>query len=439
MTKLPSSPSAGGQELGADTMDLLRFATIGSVDDGKSTLIGRLLFDTRQLFDDQLDALSEASDRRGLGEVDLSFVTDGLRAEREQGITIDVAYRYSATPHRKFVIADCPGHVQYTRNMATGASTADLALALVDATSGLREQSRRHICIAALLGVDQLVVCANKMDLVGWDKAAYQGIVDEMQNLARKLGIHSCTVIPISALNGDNVVERSDAAPWYDGPTVLDALESAQAGGWASQHGLRQGNGGRLPVQWVLRQPGGGRSYAGMVNGGPFRTGDPVVVLPEGHYSTIAAIETADGPIPRAEVGLSVSIKLDDEIDISRGDLISSLEEPPTVSDTFEATVCWFGEKPLVSGDRLRIKHTTRVTPVVVERIEGIFDVNTLEMNEAEELAENDIGIVHLRTATPLALDTYKVDRITGSFVLIDDLTIATVAAGMVGRPSIHS
>jgi len=337
------------------------------------------------------------------------------------------------------VIADCPGHVQYTRNMATGASTADLALALVDATSGLREQSRRHICIAALLGVDQLVVCANKMDLVGWDKAAYQGIVDEMQNLARKLGIHSCTVIPISALNGDNVVERSDAAPWYDGPTVLDALESAQAGGWASQHGLRQGNGGRLPVQWVLRQPGGGRSYAGMVNGGPFRTGDPVVVLPEGHYSTIAAIETADGPIPRAEVGLSVSIKLDDEIDISRGDLISSLEEPPTVSDTFEATVCWFGEKPLVNGDRLRIKHTTRVTPVVVERIEGIFDVNALEMNEAEELAENDIGIVHLRTATPLALDTYKVDRITGSFVLIDDLTIATVAAGMVGRPSIHS
>ncbi len=439
MTKMPSSPSAGGQELGADTMDLLRFATIGSVDDGKSTLIGRLLFDTRQLFDDQLDTLSEASDRRGLGEVDLSFVTDGLRAEREQGITIDVAYRYSATPHRKFVIADCPGHVQYTRNMATGASTADLALALVDATSGLREQSRRHICIAALLGVDQLVVCANKMDLVGWDKAAYQRIVDEMQTLARRLGIHSCTVIPISALNGDNVVERSDAAPWYDGPTVLDALESAEAGGWASQHGLRQGNGGRLPVQWVLRQPGGGRSYAGMVNGGPFRTGDPVVVLPEGHYSTISAIETADGPIQRAEVGLSVSVKLHDDIDISRGDLISSLEEPPRVTDTFEATVCWFGEKPLASGDRLRIKHTTRVTPVVVERIEGTFDVNELELHEAEQLAENDIGIVHLRTATPLALDTYKVDRITGSFVLIDEVTIATVAAGMVGRPTIDS
>jgi len=419
-------------------MDLLRFATIGSVDDGKSTLIGRLLFDTRQLFDDQLDAITTASERRGLGEVDLSFVTDGLRAEREQGITIDVAYRYAATPHRKFVIADCPGHVQYTRNMATGASTADLVLVLVDATSGLREQSRRHICIAALLGVDQLVVCANKMDLVGWDKSAYQGIVDEMETLARRLGLVSCTVIPISALNGDNVVERSDAAPWYDGPTVLDALESAQAGGWASQHGLRQGNGGRLPVQWVLRQPGGGRSYAGMVNGGPFRTGDPVIVLPQGQYSTIHSIVTADGPLPRAEVGLSVAIHLNDDIDISRGDLISSLEEQPTVTDEFEATVCWFGDRPLVAGDRLRLKHTTRVTPVRVEGIEGTFDVNELKVSDASELVENDIGVVRLRTAMPLVLDSYSVDRITGSFVLVDERTIATVAAGMVGPPRLH-
>ncbi len=217
MTSLPGSPPAGGPELGVDTMDLLRFAAIGSVDDGKSTLIGRLLFDTRQLFDDQLTAIETASERRGLGEVDLSFVTDGLRAEREQGITIDVAYRYAATPHRKFVIADCPGHIQYTRNMATGASTADLALVLVDATSGLREQSRRHICVAALLGVDQLVVCADKMDLVGWDRSAYQRIADEMEALAHRLGISSCTVIPIAALHGDNVVTRSDAAPWYDG------------------------------------------------------------------------------------------------------------------------------------------------------------------------------------------------------------------------------
>jgi bifunctional enzyme CysN/CysC len=438
MSKLPSSPPDGGQELGADTMDLLRFATIGSVDDGKSTLIGRLLFDTLQLFDDQVDAISTASERRGLGEVDLSFVTDGLRAEREQGITIDVAYRYAATPHRKFVIADCPGHVQYTRNMATGASTADLALVLVDATSGLREQTRRHICIAALLGVDQLVVCANKMDLMDWDKSAYQSIVDEMGSLAHTLGVSSCTVIPISALNGDNVVQRAEAAAWYDGPTVLEALESAQAGGWASQHGLRQGNGGRLPVQWVLRQPGGGRSYAGMVNGGPFRTGDPVIVLPQGQYTTVRAIETADGPIPRAEVGLSISMKLTDEIDISRGDLISSLEEPPTVTDNFEATVCWFGERPLVAGDRMKLKHTTRVTPVVVESVEGTFDVNELALQDASELKENDIGVVRLRTATPLALDSYQTDRITGSFVLIDELTIATVAAGMAGRPSLH-
>jgi bifunctional enzyme CysN/CysC len=438
MPTLPSSPPAGGPELGADTMDLLRFATVGSVDDGKSTLIGRLLFDTRQLFDDQLDAITTASERRGLGEVDLSFVTDGLRAEREQGITIDVAYRYAATPHRKFVIADCPGHVQYTSNMATGASTADLVLVLVDATAGLREQSRRHICIAALLGVDQLVVCANKMDLVDWDTSAYQRIVDEMENLARRLGLSTCTVIPISALHGDNVVDRSDAAPWYDGPTVLDALESAQAGGWASQHGLRQGNGGRLPVQWVLRQPGGGRSYAGMVNGGPFRNGDPVIILPQGAYSTIKAIETADGPLARAEVGLSVSIQLNDDIDISRGDLISSLEEQPTVTSDFEATVCWFGDGPLAAGSRLKLKHTTRVTPVVVESIVGTFDVNELVVSEVAEVRDNEIGVVRLRTATPLALDSYSVDRITGSFVLIDELTFATVAAGMVGPPRLH-
>jgi sulfate adenylyltransferase subunit 1 (EFTu-like GTPase family) len=420
MPTLPGTTPTGGPRLDVDTMDLLRFATIGSVDDGKSTLIGRLLFDTRQLFDDQLDAIHSASERRGLGEVDLSFVTDGLRAEREQGITIDVAYRYAATPHRKFVIADCPGHIQYTRNMATGASTADLALVLVDATAGLREQSRRHICIAALLGVDQLVVCANKMDLAGWARSAYQSIVDEMDALA-------------------NVVERSGAAPWYDGPTVLDALESAQAGGWASQHGLRSGSGARLPVQWVLRQPGGGRSYAGMVNGGAFRAGDAVVVLPQGAPSTIRAIETADGPLPRAEVGLSIALRLADDIDISRGDLIAAVDQPPEVTDAFEATVCWFGERPLAAGDRLKLKHTTRVTPAVVEAVAGTFDVNALAVAEAAELRENDIGIVSLRTAVPLALDSYQVDRITGSFVLIDELTMATVAAGMVGRPRLHA
>ena len=438
MWTLSGSPPAGGPEHGADTMDLLRFATIGSVDDGKSTLIGRLLLDTRQIFDDQVAAIETASERRGLSEVDLSFVTDGLRAEREQGITIDVAYRYAATPHRKFVIADCPGHVQYTRNMATGASTADLALVLVDATAGLREQTRRHICIAALLGVDQLVVCANKMDLVDWDPAAYQNVVDAMEALARRLGISSCTVIPISALLGDNVVERSDAATWYDGPTVLNALESATAGGWATQHGVRAGSGARLPVQWVLRQPGGGRSYAGMVSGGPFRIGDPVVVLPQGTATTVRAIETADGPLERAEVGQSVSIGLTDHVDVSRGDLIAAEEGSPEVTDSFEATVCWFQERPLAAGDRLKLKHTTRVTPVIVDEVKGTFDVNDLRVTDARELRENDIGVVMLRTATPLAIDEYRADRITGSFVLIDESTFATIAAGMVGPPRLH-
>ena len=297
MPQLPSSPPSGGPELGADTMDLLRFATIGSVDDGKSTLIGRLLFDTRQLFDDQLDAITTASERRGLGEVDLSFVTDGLRAEREQGITIDVAYRYAATPHRKFVIADCPGHIQYTRNMATGASTADLVLVLVDATAGLREQSGAASASPPCSGWTKWWSAPTRW--TWWTGTSRPTRASSTRWRPCRTGwASSCTVIPISALHGDNVVERSEAAPWYDGPTVLDALESAQAGGWASQHGLRQGNGGRLPVQWVLRQPGGGRSYAGMVNGGPFRTGDPVIVLPEGKYSTIQSIETGRWPHP---------------------------------------------------------------------------------------------------------------------------------------------
>ena len=276
------------------------------------------------------------------------------------------------------------------------------------------------------------------MDLVGWDRAAYQGIVDEMEALGRRLGISSCTVIPISALHGDNVVMRSEAAPWYDGPTVLDALESAQAGGWAAQHGINRGSGARLPVQWVLRQPGGGRSYAGMVNGGPFRVGDPVVVLPQGAPTTVRAIETADGPLQRAEVGLSVSVRLADHLDVSRGDLIAAADDAPAVTDTFEATVCWFHERPLAVGDRLKIKHTTRVTPVVVEGVTGLFEVNDLRITAASELHENDIGIVKLRTATPLVVDPYEADRITGSFVLIDELSFATIAAGMVGPPRLH-
>jgi sulfate adenylyltransferase large subunit len=424
-------------DLSSATMDLLRFAAVGSVDDGKSTLIGRLLFDTRQLFDDQLEAVAAASRRRGVGEVDLSFITDGLRAEREQGITIDVAYRYAATPRRKFVIADCPGHVQYTRNMATGASTADLALVVVDATSGLREQTRRHTCIAALLGVDQIIVCANKMDLVDWDQSAYDRVADEMASLAQRLGVVSCTVVPVSALYGDNVVDRTDAAPWYSGPTVLEALEAAPAGGWAAVHGAHRGTGSRLPVQWVLRHPGGGRSYAGMINGGPLRPGDEVVVLPEGRRSTVARIETFDGPISVAPIGLSVSVHLEDDIDVSRGDLIAAAEEPAEVTTEMEATVCWFSERPLQTGDRLRIKHTTRVTPVRVVAVTSRLNVNELRLEPAKELVDNDIGVVELAAATPLAVDPYRRDRITGSFVLIDELTNATVAAGMVGRPEL--
>jgi sulfate adenylyltransferase large subunit len=416
-------------------MDLLRFAAVGSVDDGKSTLIGRLLFDTRQLFDDQMEAVAAASARRGIGEVDLAFVTDGLRAEREQGITIDVAYRYAATPRRKFVIADCPGHVQYTRNMATGASTADLALVVVDVVNGLREQTRRHACIAALLGVDQFVVCVNKMDLVSWDDAAYQNVADDITALARRLDVPSCTVIPVSALYGDYVVERSDAAPWYDGPTVLDALEQAPAGGWAAVHGTHRGSGARLPVQWVLRRPGGGRSYAGMVNGGTLQTGSAVVVLPEGWQTTVTRIETFDGPLEEASVGLSVSVHLADDLDVSRGDLLAAADEPPAVVDQLEATVCWFGERPLVQGSRLRVKHTTRTTPARVVSVRGRLDVNRLQLDGADELVDNDIGVVELQTAVPLAVDPYTRDRITGSFVLVDEATNATVAAGMVGWP----
>ena len=430
----PGATAAAGT---GSVMDLLRFAAVGSVDDGKSTLIGRLLFDTRLLFDDQLAAVAEASRRRGVGEVDLSFVTDGLRAEREQGITIDVAYRYAATPTRKFVIADCPGHVQYTRNMATGASTADLALVVVDVTGGLQEQTRRHTCIAALLGVDQLLVCANKMDLAGWSRAAYDRVAAEMSTLARRLGIASCTVVPISALHGDNVVDRSVAAPWYEGPTVLESLELAPAGRWAAAHGTHVGTGSRLPVQWVLRHPGGGRSYAGMVNGGALRPGDEVLVLPDGRRTTVASVETFDGPLDVAPVGLSVSVHLTDDVDVSRGDLIAAADEPPEVTTEIEATVCWFGDGPLRAGDRLRLKHTTRATPARVLAVGARLDVNELRLDPVDELRDNDIGIVELVTSTPLAVDPYRRDRITGSFVLVDETTNVTVAAGMVGRPEL--
>ncbi len=408
--------------------DILRFATVGSVDDGKSTLIGRLLVDTRQLFDDQLEAVATASAKRGVGDLDLSFVTDGLRAEREQGITIDVAYRYAATPTRKFVIADCPGHVQYTRNMATGASTAEVALVVLDATKGLKEQTRRHLCIAALLGVRNVIVAANKMDMAKWDEAVYLKVVDQVNEVSARLGFTSSLVIPVSALEGDNVVEPSFVATWYQGPTVLQALESAPAGSWASSS-----SGARLPIQWVLRQHGGGRTYAGMINGGEFTVGQQVTLMPQGITTTLVGINGPRGAVEIAQPGLSVDFDLSDETDAGRGDMIATAPLPKATTE-FEATICWFSEKPLADGARLRLKHTTRSTPVRVTGISGTLDVGTLQVGGATEIALNDIGLVHLATADPIVVDDYRDNRVTGSFILIDEVTNATVAAGMIGH-----
>jgi bifunctional enzyme CysN/CysC len=413
------------------TKDLLRLATIGSVDDGKSTLIGRLLVDTRQLFDDQLDAIAEASEKRGVGDLDLSFVTDGLRAEREQGITIDVAYRYATTPTRKFIIADCPGHVQYTSNMATGASTADLALVVLDVASGLKEQTRRHLCIAALLGVRSIIVAVNKMDAVDWSQLAFDRVVDEIVTLSRELDFTSVSIIPVSALLGDNVVESSSNIPWYDGPTVLDALESSEAGAW--EHTTTMG--ARLPIQWVLRQPGGGRTYAGMVNGDTMHVGDRVTLLPANVETTITAINFGGEGIDDATVGLAADLELAAETNAGRGDLIATAPLP-TVSNELKTTICWFGEKPLVVGQRLRMKHTSKVTPVRVKIINGVIDIAKLDIDDSTTLNTNDIGLATLQTADLLVVDDYRVNRVTGSFVLIDEVTNATVAAGMVGHAS---
>ena len=412
------------------TKDLLRLATIGSVDDGKSTLIGRLLVDTRQLFDDQLDAVAAASEKRGIGDLDLSFVTDGLRAEREQGITIDVAYRYATTPTRKFIIADCPGHVRYTRNMATGASTADLALVVIDVASGLKEQTRRHLCIAALLGVRSIIVAVNKMDTVAWSDLAFQSVVDQFETLSRELGFSSTVAIPVSALLGDNVATNSNNTPWYDGPSVLDALEASEAGSWEIAQGAR------LPIQWVLRQPGGGRTYAGMVSGEAFHVGDKVTLLPQNIETTIRAINFGGDSRREATVGLAADLDLDDETDAGRGDLIAT-HPLPTVTKEFEATICWFGEKPFTTnGQRLRLKHTTKSTPVRVQAIKGVINIESLSIDEATSLETNEIGLATLITSEALVVDDYREDRVTGSFVLIDEVTNATVAAGMVGHAS---
>ncbi|MGX6606897.1 sulfate adenylyltransferase subunit 1 [Micromonosporaceae bacterium Da 78-11] len=416
----------------ARNMDLLRFATAGSVDDGKSTLIGRLLFDTKSLFTDQLEAVEAVSAARGDEYTNLALLTDGLRAEREQGITIDVAYRYFATPRRKFIIADTPGHIQYTRNMVTGASTADLALILVDARKGLVEQSRRHAFLTSLLRVPHLVLCINKMDLVNWDKAVYDKIADEFTSFAAKLEITDLTIIPVSALEGDNIASRSDKSPWYEGPSLLHHLEHVHI---ASDRNLVDV---RFPVQYVIRPQSTTvtdyRGYAGQVSSGVLKPGDEVMVLPSGLHSTIAGIDTADGPVAEAFPPMSVTVRLSDEIDISRGDMICRPHNAPAVAQDIEAMICWMDETaPLRVGGKYAIKHTTRTARTVVRGLQYRLDVNTLHRDEdATELGLNEIGRVKLRTTVPLLADEYRRNRTTGGFILIDEGSNRTVGAGMI-------
>jgi bifunctional enzyme CysN/CysC len=411
--------------------ELVRFATAGSVDDGKSTLIGRLLYDSKQVFRDQLEHVERVSVERGDGYVNLALLTDGLRAEREQGITIDVAYRYFHTERRKFIIADTPGHEQYTRNMVTGASTADLALILVDARKGVLEQSRRHAFIASLLEIPHVVVCVNKMDLVDWDEAVFQRIVDDFSSWAARLDVHDVRFIPVSALHGDNVVERSERMPWYEGPSLLYELEHVHVAADRNLIDLR------FPVQWVVRPMSDDwhdyRGYAGQVASGVLKVGDEVVVLPSGQRSRIAGIDTFDGPLEEAFPPLSVTVRLEDDVDASRGDMICRAHNHPSPVRELEAMVCWMSERPLSAGGRFRIKHTTRGALAKVDELRYRIDVNTLHRDEeAGALELNDIGRVVLRLSSPLLVDEYRRNRATGSFILIDESTNDTVGAGMV-------
>ncbi len=412
--------------------ELLRIATAGSVDDGKSTLIGRLLYDTKSIFEDQLEAVERASTQMGADYVNLALLTDGLRAEREQGITIDVAYRYFATPKRKFIIADTPGHVQYTRNMVTGASTADLALVLVDVRNGVIEQTKRHAFISSLLRIPHIVVCVNKMDLVEFDEARFDEICAEFADFAAKLDIDDLTFIPISALNGDNVVERSLNMPWYQGSSLLHHLEEVHI---ASDRNLIDP---RFAVQYVLRplndEHHDYRGYAGQVSAGVFKPGDSVMVLPSGLTTRVAFIDTADGPIDEAFPPMSVSLRLEDDIDVSRGDMICRPHNQPTMSQDIDAMVCWMGERSiLTAGSKLAIKHTTRSARAIVKELHYRLDVDTLHRDETiTQLGLNDIGRVTLRTTAPLLFDEYRRNRHTGSFILIDESTMSTVGAGMI-------
>jgi bifunctional enzyme CysN/CysC len=428
---------------------LLRFTTAGSVDDGKSTLIGRLLYDSKHVLEDQLAQVAEASRRRSSdGTLDLSLITDGLRAEREQGITIDVAYRYFSTDRRRFIIADVPGHKQYTRNMVTGASTAELSIVLVDARKGVLEQSKRHAYISALLGIPHIVICVNKMDLVAYRETVFDDIVAELRAFLEPLHVQDVTAIPISALDGDNVVVRSSRMPWYAGPTLLEHLETVEI---VADH--PDDVAVRFPVQWVIRPGaaiswGGGsadaaddpravdtdyRGYAGQLASGVLHAGDEVVVLPGGQQTRIAAIDTFDGELGDAAAPLSVTLRLADDIDVSRGDLICTPEQAPVVARELEATICWMSERPLRPGDRLSIKHTTRSAQAVVVALEERVNVDTLDAETGvEAFGLNDIGRVRIRTSGPLMCDPYLANRATGGFVLIDNTDNRTVAAGII-------
>jgi bifunctional enzyme CysN/CysC len=411
--------------------DLLRFATAGSVDDGKSTLIGRLLYDSKQVLADQLAHVEQTSQRMGHEFVDLSLLTDGLRAEREQGITIDVAYRYFATAQRRFIIADTPGHEQYTRNMVTGASTADLAIVLVDARKGVVAQSKRHAFISSLLGIPHVVVCVNKMDLVDFDETVFNTIVEEFDTFAARLELPDVTFIPISALLGDNVVERSAAMPWYQGPPVLYHLEHVHI---ASDRNLIDV---RFPVQWVIRPPASNvadyRAYAGQLAGGIIRQGDEVVVLPGGQRTTVAGIDTYDGPVNEAFPPMSVALRLTDDIDVSRGNTIVRAQNQPTVSSRFECLMCWMSEEPLSPRRRYLVKHTTRSAMVGKIDVRYRIDVESLRRDSsATTLALNDLARVQMELSSPLVFDSYRRNRVTGSLIVIDEATNDTVAAGVI-------
>ena len=415
--------------------ELVRLVTAGSVDDGKSTLIGRLLYDTKQILADQLEHIEETSKRRGDGYVNLALLTDGLRAEREQGITIDVAYRSFVTPRRRFQLADAPGHVQYTRNMVTGTSTADVAIILVDARKGVIEQTRRHSYIAAILGTPHVVVAVNKMDLASFSEGRFREIEQELRETSERLELRDVQVIPMSALRGDNVVERGPggetAMPWYDGPTLLEYLETVEIAG------DRDLDHRRFPVQWVIRpisdEHHDYRGYAGQVAGGVWRAGDEVVVLPSGRRSSVASVETADGPLDVAVPGMSVTVRLADDVDVSRGDMLADPEQASTVARELEATVCWMAEKPLEPRAKLAIKHTTRTVRAIVDELVSVVDIHTLEDQAGPERLElNDIARVRLRLSEPLAVDAYADNRTTGAFILIDEATNDTVAAGMI-------